>query len=168
MSITYGSKYVYLWHCYKSRTIILTLANSIGLGRRHITMTSNLTSHTVFSHLVTNWGLSFSTRLPTSSSIIYAVEWNHWKTMLTSRAKLSVGVFSLGVQRLTCKQNILNFSLYLLQIAEKQETSVLSDSLTNKGTKTWGGDYSTTIKLNRKHCESNKHLNINNKIICNY
>lgn len=79
----------------------LTLANSMGLGRRHMTMTSNRMSHTVFSHLVTNWGFSFSTKLPTSSSIMYAVEWNHWNTMATSRARLSVGVFSLGVQRLT-------------------------------------------------------------------
>ncbi|KAG7250412.1 LOW QUALITY PROTEIN: hypothetical protein CRUP_038532 [Coryphaenoides rupestris] len=46
----------------------LTRANSTGLGSRHMTMTSKRTSHTVFSHLVTNWGLSFSTRLPTSSS----------------------------------------------------------------------------------------------------
>lgn len=79
----------------------LTLANSMGLGRRHMTMTSKRMSHTVFSHLVTNWGFSFSTKLPTSSSIMYAVEWNHWNTMATSRARLSVGVFSLGVQRLT-------------------------------------------------------------------
>lgn len=131
--INTGSKQVYLWHRYKSRTTVLTLANSIGLGRRHITMTSNLTSHTVFSHLVTNWGLSFSTRLPTSSSIIYAVEWNHWKTMLTRRAKLSVGVFSLGVQRLTCKQNVLSFSLSLLQIAlwkDKKQVCFQMDWLT--------------------------------------
>jgi hypothetical protein len=32
------------------------------------------------------------------------VEWNHWNTMATSRARLSVGVFSLGVQRLTCSR----------------------------------------------------------------
>lgn len=53
-----------------SSFLFLTLANSTGLGSRHMTMTSKRTSHTVFSHFVTNCGFSFSTRLPTSSSIM--------------------------------------------------------------------------------------------------